>query len=216
MATFICDVPLSVPVRVVHAKYTFRWSAGSESVTRVLSTGLCPPTVETHALLAPEPHGLPSMVSVSGGFGYELNVTDSFGVFSSNFFQPDVLPSLLARSPSVMLDQPVDCCTTFVTPPPPHSVYLRTSLQDELLMFASEPPQLPALLFQVVPELMPLVRCSSVVEFVQDHEWIRSALNTAPSTCLPRHCEVSKSNSDRYTMFCGSLVNPTLRCPARS
>src|SRR6266542_2743829 len=93
---------------------------------------------------------------------------------------------------------------------------MRASLQSELLTSDSEPPQLPAWLFQVVFWSTALVRCSSVVEFVQEYECSRSALNTAPNTCLPRHWSVPKSKMDRYTMFCGVLMNPTLACSERS
>src|SRR5262249_42394294 len=136
--------------------------------------------------------------------------------FSSNFFHPFVEPSSAARSPRVIVCQPVDCCTTPSRAPPPHSVYLRTSLQDELLTPASDDPQVLWLLFHVVPELTAPVRCSSVVHSHHDQECSGSALKVAPSTCLPRQLAVSSCQIDRYTMFCGSLVKPTFACEARS
>src|SRR6266545_2715361 len=104
----------------------------------------------------------------------------SFGELSSNFFHPLWLVSLSDLRPNVMVPHAFDAvCAVFVSEPLPHSTRLRTSLHDELHDEASTPDQPPALLFQVVPELMYGVRCRSVRVSEQIQECRRSAPNTA-------------------------------------
>src|SRR6266508_4366443 len=141
----------------------------------------------------------------------------SFGELSSNFFHPLWLVSLSDLRPNVMVPHAFDAvCAVFVSEPLPHSTRLRTSLHDELHDEASTPDQPPALLFQVVPELMYGVRCRSVRVSEQIQECRRSALNTAPRMCLYCQPAVENWNSDRYVWGVSASSKPTFACEARS